>query len=81
MTKTGLEVDFIVRKGEEIIPIEVKLAAEPDKVERGLRGFIDVYKPKLAVVVFHEGKYGEIRINGCKVVFTDIPGMIDLLKK
>ena len=77
--KSGLEVDFIAGKGEEIMPIEVKLTADPTKVERGLRAFISAYKPKIAFVIFYDGTPGEMVVDGCKVIFTDIMGMIKLL--
>lgn len=52
-TKSGAEVDFIIRKNEEnILPVEVKYRnlASP-KISRGYRSFLAAYKPKVAVVV------------------------------
>ncbi len=43
------EVDFVLTKGEEIIPIEVKLSAETQG--KSLHSFLDTYKPKRAIVV------------------------------
>jgi len=79
-TKTDLEVDFIVEKDGMIVPVEVKLRAEPEKIERSLRTFIRTYKPKLAVVVFYDGKPGEILFEGCRVIFTNVPGLLNILK-
>ena len=74
-TKTKSEVDFIVEKERDIIPIEVKLQADPGKIERSLRSFINMYNPKTALVVTYKGKKGELKINSCNVYCTDIQGM------
>jgi len=71
-TKTKTEVDFIVEKNNAVIPIEVKLSAEPGKIERGLRSFIEKYKPKTALVLTYKGKHGDMNVNGCKVYFIDV---------
>ncbi len=47
--KTGLEVDFIIPIGNEMIPIEVKLKAPNHKVESGLRSYIKLYIPLQSV--------------------------------
>ena len=54
-TKLKAEVDFIIDKDNEIIPIEVKISAEP-KIERSLRLFIEMYKPKRAFLVSYKGE-------------------------
>jgi len=74
-TKGGAEVDFIVEKNDAVIPVEVKTSSSPGRIERSLRSFISSYKPKLAVIVFYEGTCGDCMVDGCKVVFTDIPGL------
>jgi len=74
-TKTKTEVDFIVENGKTVIPVEVKLSAEPGKVERGLRSFIDYYHPTTALVVTYKGKQGRMTVNGCVVYFTDVAGL------
>ncbi|MCD6461551.1 MAG: ATP-binding protein [Thermoplasmata archaeon] len=74
-TKSGAEVDFIVRHEGEIIPVEVKIRASPGKVERGLRSFMERYGVKTALVVSYRGEKGETRLNGSKVTYTDIPGL------
>lgn len=83
-TKAMAEVDFIVEKDGKPIPIEAKLRAEPPKIERSLRSFILTYKPKTAFVVYYHhhdaGKETEsVKINGCKVVFTDVLGLEKML--
>ena len=52
-TKSGLEVDFILGKGE--VAIEVKGASRVDFTDiKGLRAFYEEYKPKKALVVTNE---------------------------
>jgi len=41
------EVDFVLSKGKDIIPIEVKLKSS---LSRGFYSFLNVYKPKIAIV-------------------------------
>ncbi len=78
-TKSKAEVDFVVEKENVIIPIEVKVNAEPGRIERSLRSFIDTYKPKKALVVVYKGEKGEMKVNDCNVIFTDALNMRDLL--
>jgi predicted AAA+ superfamily ATPase len=75
-TKTGGEVDFIIEKDGQTIPIEVKLHAPLGKVERSLRSFISAYKPKKAFIVSYESEPGESDVDGCRVIFTDILGLL-----
>jgi predicted AAA+ superfamily ATPase len=76
-TKSKAEVDFIVEKDTEIIPIEAKLKA--DSVNPSLRAFIDAYNPRKAFIVTYEGDYVEKQIGKCKVVFTDVQKFINIL--
>ncbi len=78
-TKSKSEVDFVVEKDGMVIPVEVKLNAEAGKIERGLRSFIEAYRPKTALVVTYKGEKGEMKVRGCRTVFTDVLGMKKLL--
>lgn len=71
-TKSKSEVDFVIEKGNEAIPIEIKIDVEPGKIERSMRSFIEAYKPKKALVVSLKGAKGKKNINKCKVYFTDV---------
>ena len=71
-TKTKTEVDFIIEKENNIIPIEVKIQSKIGKIERSLRSFIETYKPKTAFIVTLKGEKGKTKINGCDVVYTGI---------
>ncbi|MFH1520721.1 MAG: ATP-binding protein, partial [Candidatus Micrarchaeota archaeon] len=80
-TKSKAEVDFIIEKDGKIIPIEVKLNSPKGKIERSLHSFIDIYKPKLALVVFYNGIPNEVLVNGCKVIATDITRLANALSR
>ena len=51
-TKEGAEVDFIIRDGLTLLPIEVKFSSfSKPEIARSLRSFINEYKPKEAKVI------------------------------
>jgi len=51
-TKDKAEVDFVINRGENILPVEVKCKELKDKsITRSLKGFINRYNPKEAWVV------------------------------
>ncbi len=62
-TKAKAEVDFIIEKEGEVIPIEVKLNAS-EKIEKSMHSFIEIYKPKRAFVVSYKGEQETIQENG-----------------
>ncbi|MEK6892760.1 MAG: ATP-binding protein [Nanoarchaeota archaeon] len=70
-TKSKAEVDFIIEKEGELIPVEVKLNS-PHKIERSLRAFIEAYKPKRAFIIYYKGENKTLQADNCKVFFTDI---------
>ena len=78
-TKAKAEVDFVVEKDGNVIPIEVKLRATTEEIERGFRSFIDKYSPESAVVISYAGEKGERKIKDTNVVFVDIWGLWSLL--
>lgn len=71
-TLAKAEVDFILELGKEIIPIEVKysILTEP-KISRGLRNFINKYKPK-KVLVITKGFIGEEKIGNSIIKFIPV---------
>ncbi len=71
-TKSKAEVDFIIEKEKEVIPIEVKLRLDSDKIKRSMRSFINQYHPKTGFVITYKGKKGIKKINGCNVHFVNI---------
>jgi hypothetical protein len=63
-------VDFIIRKGMEIVPVEVKCAHCADvAIGRSLRSFIEKYKPEKALLVTLSTK-AEKKINDTTVAWT-----------
>ncbi|OGJ20660.1 AAA family ATPase [Candidatus Pacearchaeota archaeon RBG_13_36_9] len=78
-TKTGVEVDFIIEKDKEVIPIEVKLTA-PDRLERNLAAFIESYKPKKALIISYKGENKKVTQGNCEVIFTDVLEMSKFLE-
>lgn len=66
------EVDFILGKKNELIPIEVKYSPfESPKVERGFRSFISEYKPKRAIIL-NKGFWRGLKINSTLVRFIPV---------
>lgn len=80
-TKSGTEVDFVIEKDREIIPVEVKLSADKNKVESNLKSFISAYKPKRAFVVGYRCVKGEVKIDGCKVLIGDVQSVLEEIGK
>ncbi len=78
-TKSGTEVDFVIEKEGEMIPVEVKLAVEGYKIEKSLHSFIEIYKPKRAFIIFYEGTEKDQKRLNCAVHFTDVKGLIEKL--
>ncbi|MGA2091384.1 MAG: DUF4143 domain-containing protein, partial [Endomicrobiales bacterium] len=51
-TKTGAEVDFVIKNGVELFPIEVKFSAfDMPRVTRGYMSFLEAFKPKKGLVL------------------------------
>ncbi len=51
-TKDGAEVDFVIERGTEILPIEVKYEKlKKIRIEKSMRSFINKYKPKYALLI------------------------------
>lgn len=51
-TKSGAEVDFVIKAGQRIIPIEVKYQnMKGPKLTRGFRSFLKTYQPSLSAVI------------------------------
>jgi len=64
------EVDFVLRLGEEPVPIEVKYQRfrEP-KIPRSLRNFIHAYKPRRALIATRDF-WGKARVKETEVLFA-----------
>jgi len=66
------EVDFVLRMGDELIPIEVKYQnfKEP-KVSRGLRSFIQTYKTRKGLTITKDF-WGIKEIDGASILFIPV---------
>jgi predicted AAA+ superfamily ATPase len=73
-TKTKAEVDFVVERGTEVVPVEAKLKLDR-RVGSGLRSFIRHYHPGRAVVVGLRGDEASREVDGCEVRFLRVPGL------
>ncbi len=73
-TKSKAEVDFVVERGGEVVPIEVKLHVGR-KVGTGLRSFIGRYAPESAIVVGLMGEEGSRVVEGCEVRFLRVASL------
>jgi predicted AAA+ superfamily ATPase len=68
-TKDKAEVDFVINKGDEVIPVEVKCRELKDKtMTSSVRGFVARYNPKEAWVVNLRLKEEE-KMGGTRVPF------------
>ena len=72
-TKAGAEVDFIVEKGKNIIPIEIKTTLSEEKITKSFHSFIEKYKPKKGLIC-------SIEFEGKKIVGTCNINFIPLVK-
>ncbi len=66
------EVDFVIEKHNEIMPIEVKYATfNSPQITRGFRSFIQEYRPKRALVLT-KNFWGEMKLGSCKIKFAPL---------
>lgn len=66
------EMDFILERRKELIPVEVKYSVfESPKVSRGFRSFLSEYQPKRAVV-FTKGFWGELKLGSTLIKFIPV---------
>jgi len=75
-TKSKAEVDFILEKEGEIIPIEVKSKISSENISRSFRSFIEMYKPKKGFLLNYDF-VGEKMISGTSIIFR---GLVETTK-
>ncbi len=68
-TKQGAEVDFVMEKGLELLPIEVKSALKKGTIPTGLRSFIEKFHPKNAIMANLLVADNIITLNKTKIEF------------
>ncbi|MFH1838257.1 MAG: ATP-binding protein [Candidatus Kuenenbacteria bacterium] len=69
-TKSKAEVDFVIRKNQKIIPIEVKYTQTPI-VGKSFYSFIEKFSPKQGFILT-KGYLGEKTIKNCKIKFIPV---------
>jgi len=69
-TKSKAEVDFVIEKEGEVIPIEVKYSKNPP-VGKSLYSFIGKFSPSKAYI-FTKGFTKEVKVGNCKVKFIPV---------
>jgi len=78
-TKSGAEIDFILEKENNIIPIDVKSTISKETLTKSFYAFIEKYKPKKCYIIslnFH----GKNKTNGCEVTFIPLLKLINNIK-
>ncbi|MBS0358855.1 MAG: ATP-binding protein [Proteobacteria bacterium] len=79
-TKSGAEVDFILKQGTLLLPIEIKYRhMNGAAISRSFRSFIQAYEPKDGIYITKDF-YGKIKVDGCTVHFIPL-SKIDIMKK
>jgi len=69
-TKSKAEVDFVIEKGTEIIPVEIKYSSKKI-IGKSLHSFIEKFKPTKAIVLTKDF-LAEENIKNCKVQFIPL---------
>lgn len=68
--KDKAEVDFIIRRGDKVIPIKVKYRdMKKMKIRRSFCGFLARYRPEIGYVV-NQSLYHEEAVGDTKVICT-----------
>jgi predicted AAA+ superfamily ATPase len=75
-SKAGTEIDFII-ESDGLIGIEAKYG-RVERVSRGVRAFIDAYKPKKVIILSSTEKTE--MVNKTEVIFTGIENLKQILK-
>ncbi|MBI5358803.1 ATP-binding protein [Candidatus Amesbacteria bacterium] len=62
-TRSDAEVDFVVDRGSQIIPVEVKYRKiENSAISRSFRNFLEVYSPPRGFII-HLGEFSQTKVN------------------
>lgn len=71
-TLAKAEVDFIIKKENQLIPIEVKYSSlKSPRISRGFRSFLSEYQPKRAVALT-KNFWGDLKINSTLIKFIPV---------
>jgi len=81
-TKAKAEVDFVLEKNRQLIPVEVKSKLKKETLPRSFYSFIKKYNPSLGFV-FSENFIGMKKVDICRIYFIPfyfLPAVINYLK-
>ncbi|MDA2935676.1 ATP-binding protein [Patescibacteria group bacterium AH-259-L05] len=71
-TKAGAEVDFIIERPKDLIPVEIKYSAlKSAYISRSFRNFVSQYKPQKGLILT-KGFWGETKINSTSIKFIPV---------
>ncbi len=71
-SSSGAEVDFVIRRSDNLWAIEVKAGAmKRPKITRSLRSFIQAYQPD-HIIIFNESLQESIEVEGRSVIFEKL---------
>lgn len=71
-TTSQAEVDFVIVKGTELVPIEVKMSPfKKPNISRSFRSFIKKYNPKIGLILTQDF-IGKIKINSTQIYFAPV---------
>lgn len=79
-TKQKAEVDFVIEKGDSLLPIEVKFALRMNKKTSGLKNFQKKFKSKKSVIVSYlfDGQNSPAKIKGTNFIYPfDLYKLLD----
>ncbi len=76
-TQAGAEVDFVLVKGRELVPVEVKTTIKEGRTPQGLKSFIENYKPARAFVV-SESFAGEKQYRDTTIQFIPFSRLLEI---
>lgn len=71
-TADGMEVDFVLQKDAELLPIEVKSAWKPGKLPSGLRSFLRLYPETKKAAVLYDGPEHTVSSGACTIQFSPL---------
>ncbi len=71
-TTDGKEVDFVLEKDRQYLPIEVKSAWTAGKVPPGIRGFFSYYPETRSALVLYDGTDKTIELEGRTIRFAPL---------
>ncbi len=82
-TKAKAEVDFVIEKNQQLIPVEVKSNLKKEILQRSFHNFIKKYEPLIGFV-FSANFMGTKKVENCQVYFIPfyfLPVVIDYINE